>query len=171
MTDDGRGDQAAIVQHIIMPPHIIIIGMPPDIIDIMRLQHSMNMSLSMPSIGIISQVMPSAVILQVMVHIIIGIPMPPIIGIIMPFIMGMPPIIGIMPFIIIGFMPAIMGFIMPPIIGIMLFIIGIMFMAGFIVSLQALLKAFQVLMILEIDRLKLTINAKNHPKFFSSNRM
>jgi hypothetical protein len=141
-----------------MPPHIIIIGMPPDIIDIMRLQHSMNMSLSMPSIGIISQVMPSAVILQVMVHIIIGIPMPPIIGIIMPFI-------------IIGFMPAIMGFIMPPIIGIMLFIIGIMFMAGFIVSLQVLLKAFQVLMILEIDRLKLAINAKNHPKFFSSNRM
>lgn len=123
-----------------MPPHIIIIGMPPDIMDIMRLQHSMNMSLSMPSIGFISQVMPSAVIVQDI--------MPIIIGIIMPFIMGMPPIIGIMPFIIpfimgmppiigiIGFIiPPIIGFIMPPIIGfigIMLFIIGIMFMAGFI---------------------------------------
>lgn len=123
-----------------MPPHIIIIGMPPDIMDIMRLQHSMNMSLSMPSIGFISQVMPSAVMVQDI--------MPIIIGIIMPFIMGMPPIIGIMPFIIpfimgmppiigiIGFIiPPIIGFIMPPIIGfigIMLFIIGIMFMAGFI---------------------------------------
>lgn len=118
-----------------MPPHIIIIGMPPDIMDIMRLQHSMNMSLSMPSIGFISHVMPSAVIVQVI--------MPIIIGIIMPFIIGMPPIIGIMPFIIgippiigiIGFIiPPIIGFIMPPIIGfigIMLFIIGIMFMAGF----------------------------------------
>jgi hypothetical protein len=111
-----------------MPPHIIIIGMPPDIMDIMRLQHSMNMSLSMPSIGFISHVMPSAVIVQVI--------MPIIIGIIMPFIIGMPPIIGIPPIIdIIGFIiPPIIGFIMPPIIGfigIMLFIIGIMFMAGF----------------------------------------
>jgi hypothetical protein len=33
-------------------------------------------------------------------------------------------------------MPPIIGFIIPPIIGIMLFIIGIMFIAGFIVSLQ-----------------------------------
>ncbi|MBX5139503.1 hypothetical protein HJB79_12115 [Rhizobium lentis] len=114
--------QAAIMQHIIMPPQFIMTGMPPDIMDIMRLQHSMNMSLSMPSIGFISQTMPSAVMEQFIEPIII------IIGIIAPFIigiMGMPDIIGIM--------PPIIGFIMA---GIMLFIIGIMFMAGFIVSLR-----------------------------------
>lgn len=108
-----------------MPPHIIIIGMPLPIIVIMRLQHSMNMSLDMSSIGVISQTMPSAVILQVILAIIIGIIMPPIgimlpiMGIIMPFmgmpliigfIIGIPLIIGIMPFIIIGFI-CIAGFI------------------------------------------------------------
>lgn len=120
------------MQHIVMPPQDIIIGIPPDIMDIMRLQHSMNMSLSMPSIGFISQVMPSAVIVQFIMPIIIGIiiigmppiciGIPPIMGIIMPFIIGMPPIIG--------FIPDIIGFIM-------LFIIGIMFIAGFMVSLRS----------------------------------
>lgn len=110
--------QAAIEQHIIMPPHIIIIGMPPFIMAIMRLQHSMNIAGSMPSIGFISQTMPASVILQDIVLIIIGMG----IGI----IMGMPPIIGIMPFIIIG---DIIGWPMPPI---MAFIIGIMFIAVFI---------------------------------------
>ncbi|MDK4734315.1 hypothetical protein [Rhizobium sp. CNPSo 3490] len=113
---------AAIMQHIIMPPQFIMTGMPPDIMDIMRLQHSMNMSLSMPSIGFISQTMPSAVMVHFIEPIII------IIGIIAPFIIGItgkPDIIGIM--------PPIIGFIMA---GIMLFIIGIMFMAGFIVSLR-----------------------------------
>lgn len=107
------------MQHIMVPPHIIIIGMPPDIMDIIRLQASMNISLSMPSIGFISQTMPSAVMVHFIMLIIIGIiiGIPPIIGI-MPFIMGMP-IIGIIPPII-GFMAFIMGF-----------IIGIMFMAGF----------------------------------------
>lgn len=55
--------------------------------------------------GVISQVMPFGVIVQVVLHIIMGIAMPgipPIIGI---------PIIGIMPFIIIGFMPPIIGII------------------------------------------------------------
>ena len=110
--------QAAIEQHIIMPPHIIIIGMPPFIMAIMRLQHSMNIAGSMPSIGFISQTMPASVILQLIMPIIIGMG----IGI----IMGMPPIIGIMPFIIIG---DIIGWPMPPIIA---FIIGIMFIAVFI---------------------------------------
>ena len=123
----ATGYQAAMVQHIIMPPHIIIIGMPPFIAFIMRLQHSMNMALSMPSIGFISHIMPVSVILQVIMPIIIG----------MGIIMGMPPIIGIIPFIgimpfIIGIMPFIIGDIigwpMPPIIA---FIIGIMFMAVF----------------------------------------
>ena len=123
--------QAAIVQHIIMPPQFIMTGMPPDIIDIMRLQHSMNMSLSMPSIGFISQTMPSAVIVHFMAPIIIIIGMEAIIGIMAPFIMGMPDIIGII--------PPIIGFIMA---GIMLFIIGIMFMAGFIVSLRSIQRRF-----------------------------
>jgi len=108
--------QAAIMQHIIMPPQFIIIGMP---LDIIRLQHSMNMSLSMPSIGFISQTMPSAVMVHFIEPIII------IIG--MEAIIGMPDIIGII--------PPIIGFIMA---GIMLFIIGIMFMAGFIVSLRSI---------------------------------
>ncbi|MHC2458918.1 hypothetical protein ACVMIX_005622 [Rhizobium leguminosarum] len=116
--------QAAIMQHIIMPPQFIIIGMP---LDIIRLQHSMNMSLSMPSIGFISQTMPSAVMVHFMEPIIIIIGIEAIIGIIAPFIMGMPDIIGII--------PPIIGFIMA---GIMLFIIGIMFMAGFIVSLRSI---------------------------------
>lgn len=116
------------MHHIIVPPHIIIIGMPPDIVDIIRLQHSMNMPLSMPSIGFSSHVMPSAVMVHVIMPIIIGIimGMPPIIGIIMPFIVGIP---------IIGITPPIMGFI-APIIGFMAviigFIMGFMFIAGFI---------------------------------------
>ncbi|MBY5465993.1 hypothetical protein [Rhizobium leguminosarum] len=120
--------QAAIMQHIIMPPQFIIIGMP---LDIIRLQHSMNMSLSMPSIGFISQTMPSAVMVHFIEPIIIIIGMEAIIGIIAPFIMGMPDIIGII--------PPIIGFIMA---GIMLFIIGIMFMAGFIVSLRSIQRRF-----------------------------
>lgn len=107
--------QAAIEQHIVMPPHIIIIGMPPFIMAIMRLQHSTNIAGSMLSIGFISQTMPASVILHDIMPIIIGI------GI----IIGMPPIIGIMPFIIIG---DIIGWPMPPI---MAFIIGIMFIAVF----------------------------------------
>jgi hypothetical protein len=70
----------------------------------------------MPSIGIISQTMPVAVMRQVILHIIMGIGiMPPIID--MPFI-GMPCGI-IMPW---GIMPIIIWGIMPP-IG--MFIIGI----------------------------------------------
>jgi len=115
-----------MVQHIIMLPHIIIIGMPDDIMDIMRLQHSMNMSLSMPSIGIISQTMPFGVILHVILPIIIC-----IMGIIIGFIIGMPPIMEPIIGFIIGFIIGI-----APIIGMLLimgFIIGIMFIAGFII--------------------------------------
>ncbi len=102
---------------IIMPPQFIIIGMPAFIMLIMFWQHCMNMSFMEASIGVISQVMPFGVIVQVILHIIIGI------GIAMPGIppaIGMP-IIGIMPFIIIG--------LMPPII---LAIIGIICIAVFI---------------------------------------
>ena len=97
---------------IIMPPHIIIIGMA-FIIAIIFVQHSMNISLDMPSIGIMVQVMPSGVIAAVILHIIImarhhghhpalpGIPigigiMPPIIGICAGMAIG---IIGIAVFI------------------------------------------------------------------------
>ncbi|SDP10160.1 hypothetical protein SAMN05443582_103400 [Phyllobacterium sp. OV277] len=103
-------------------------GMPMFIIAVIRSQQSFIISIDMPSIGIISQTMPVGVILQVMVHIIMGMAIiPPIIGI----------CIGIMPFIIgicIGIIPPIIGIcmgIMLFIIGIILFIIGIC-MAGFI---------------------------------------
>jgi hypothetical protein len=94
-------DHLPSIAHIIigMPPQHIIMGMPERHMAIMRSQHSRNMSIDMPLIGVISQVMPVLVMLQVIVAIIIGIgimPMgiiPPIIGII-PFIIGMPPIIG-----------------------------------------------------------------------------
>ncbi|WP_249123512.1 MULTISPECIES: hypothetical protein [unclassified Bradyrhizobium] len=96
-----------IMHIIIMPPQFIIIGMPVPIMLIMFWQHCMNMSFMAGSIGAMSQVMPLAVIVQVTLHIIIGIAMA-----VMP---GMPPIIGIMPFIIGD---------MPPIIGIMVCIAG-----------------------------------------------
>ncbi len=98
-----------------MPPQFIIMGMPEPIMAHMRLQASMNMSFEASSIAVISQTMPSAVILQVVLHIIIGIM--PIIGI----IPGMPIMLLIIIGFIIGFImgiPIIMGFIMPFIIGI-----------------------------------------------------
>jgi hypothetical protein len=100
---------------IVMPPHIIIMGMPICAMLIMLSQHFMNMSFIEGSIGIISQVMP----VDVMVHFIWQ-----------PIIMGMV-IIGIPP---IGIMPAgIIGFIMPPII----MGIGIICIAVFIYDLQS----------------------------------
>ena len=90
------------MQHITgMPPQTIIIGIPLPIMVIMRWHISMKAALDMPSIAVISQTMPLAVILQVQFAIImgIGIIMPPI-G--MPFIMGIPFIIGICIGIIIG---------------------------------------------------------------------
>jgi len=111
--------------HIIMgmPPHIIIMGMPAPIMVIMRWQHSLNISMDMPSPGMTLQVMALPDISQLIFIIgtAIGI-MPGIIGII-PLIMGMPPIIGIMPGIM--DMPDIMG-IIPPIMGIMPGITGML---------------------------------------------
>jgi hypothetical protein len=107
-------DQAAVfigMHIIIMPPQFIIIGMPICIMLIMFSQHFMNMSFMAGSIGIISQVMPLAVMVHFIWQPIIGMP---------PIIMGF-----IMP-------PAIIGFIMPPII----MGIGIICIAAFIVSLQ-----------------------------------
>lgn len=65
--------------------------------------------------GVISQVMPFGVMVQVILHIIMGIAIP------MPEAPIIVPIMGIMPFIIIGFMPPIM-----------LVIIGIICIAVFI---------------------------------------
>ena len=104
-----------MVHIMVMPPHIIIIGMPIFIIAIIRSQHSMNMSFIDSSMGIISHFMPVGVMVQVILHIIIAIGMP-IIGI-MPFI------IGIMPFII-GIMPPIIGMGIIVCIGIAAFISG-----------------------------------------------
>jgi hypothetical protein len=109
--------------HIIMgmPPHIIIMGMPAPIIVIMRWQHSLNISMDMPSPGMTLQVIMLPAISQLIFIIgtAIGI-MPGIIPGIIPPIMGIPPIIGIMP----GIIPPIMG--MPDIIGIIPPIMGIM---------------------------------------------
>jgi hypothetical protein len=133
--------------HIIigMPPHIIIIGAPMAIIDVMASQRSCMRGIIDASVGIIFIIMPSFVISQDILHI-MGIMLPPIImGIIMPMPGIMPFIIGIMPFII-GMPPIIMPFIigiimfgimfgimpfMPDIIGFIIgpFIIGIWFMA------------------------------------------
>jgi hypothetical protein len=85
---------------IIMPPHIIIIGMA-FIIAIIFVQHSMNISLDMPSMGIMVQVMPSGAIAAVILHIIIGI-MPGIMPGIPIGIGIMPPIIGICACMVIG---------------------------------------------------------------------
>lgn len=97
-----------------MPPQIIAIGMPACEMVIMRLQVSVNMSADMPSIGMMRQVMPSAVISQLTRHI-IGIIMPAIIAIGMPAIIGL---IIIMGFIIGFIMPAIIAGVMPPAVGI-----------------------------------------------------
>src|SRR5215470_4641616 len=112
--------------HIIMgmPPHIIIMGMPAPIMVIMRWQHSLNISMDMPSPGMTLHIIMPPDISQLIFIIgtAIGI-MPGIIDImlfimgIMAFIMGMPPIIGIM--------PGIIG-IIPPIMGIMFGIIGML---------------------------------------------
>lgn len=123
----GKRRQAFVLVagiHIIaMPPHAIIMGMPMFIMLIMRSQHSMNMSFMAASIGAISQVMPVGVIVQVILHIIIGIG-------IMPFIIGiMLFIIGIMaPIICIGIMPAIIGMVIGDIacIGIALLIVPLL---------------------------------------------
>ena len=102
--------------HIIMgmPPHIIIMGMPAPIMVIMRWQHSLNISIDMPSPGIILHVIMLPDISQDIFIIGTGIGiMPDIIGII-PLIIGIPPIMGIMPDII-GIMPDIIGM---PIMGV-----------------------------------------------------
>jgi hypothetical protein len=103
--------------HIIIgiPLHIIIIGAPMAIIELMASQRSVMRDIIEGSVGIIFMTMPSLVISHDILHA-IGIIAPIIIGIIMP----MP---GIMPFIIGIIMP--MPGIIPFIIGIMLGIIGI----------------------------------------------
>ncbi|KLK93808.1 hypothetical protein AA309_07280 [Microvirga vignae] len=89
----------------IMPPHIIMQGMPISIILIMFSQHILNMSADMPSIGVMLQVMePSAAISQDMRHIMPGI-IPPIMGIIPPICIG-DIMFGIM-LLIMGIMPLI----------------------------------------------------------------
>jgi hypothetical protein len=84
-----------VVAHImVMPPHVVIIGIPAPIMAIIRWQHSMNISFMASSMGIISHFMPVGVMVQVILHIIIAIGIA-IMGI---FIAGMPiigmPIIG-----------------------------------------------------------------------------
>ncbi|XXT17639.1 hypothetical protein WME94_46155 [Sorangium sp. So ce429] len=120
-----------------IPPHIIVIGIPDDIIFIIASQRSLSMSIDMPSGGIILQVIPSLPISQDILHI-IGMPMPimfcimlimlgimpGIIGMPMPIMFGIMPIMfGIMP-IMFGIMPGIIGMPMPIMLGIIPGIIG-----------------------------------------------
>lgn len=107
-----------------MPPHIIIIGAPIAIIELIASARSFMRGIIDESIGIIFIVMPSFVISQDILHI-IGIMPAPIIGIIM----------GIMPFIgIIGIiMPFIMGIMPGPIIGI-IGMLGMLFMGMAIIE-------------------------------------
>jgi hypothetical protein len=60
-------------------PHIMVIGMPQDIIRFIVSQHILSMSMLIIPVGIIMQVMPVAVISQVIFGI-IAIPQQPIIG-------------------------------------------------------------------------------------------
>lgn len=101
-----------------MPPQAIIMGMPLFMAVIMRSQVSVNICMDMPSMGVISQVMPLSVMVQVMEAIIMGMA-----------IMGMAPIIGmfIMGIFIIGMFIIGAPFIMP---GIMF---GIIVDIGFII--------------------------------------
>ena|SRR5271166_246330 len=92
------------MQHIPMVPHIIIIGMPADIIMVICLQHCIIMSFMAGSMGMISHFMPVSVMVQVILHIIMGIGIPimlPLIGI-MEFIMGIIAFIGFIIGIIAG---------------------------------------------------------------------
>lgn len=89
---------SAGMQHIIMLPQHIIMGMPIIIMRFMLSQHSFIMAAVMLPIGVILQTIVPPTISQVMFIIMVGIIMGIIIGGIMPPIMGcciMPPIIGI----------------------------------------------------------------------------
>jgi len=102
-----------------MPPQHIVIDMPDVIMAFMRLQHSINISSETPSAGVISHVMPLAVMVHFILHIIIMFAMG-IIG-----IMFMPCIIGIMG------IPCIMGM---PIMFMVFGIIGMPIMGIFIAA-------------------------------------
>jgi hypothetical protein len=84
----GGPDQSFIItMQVGVPPHIIIVGMPICIIDIMRLHITAHISLVIPCPGVISIIMPFArgFIVQVII-IIIGImsAIMPIIGVCVP---------------------------------------------------------------------------------------
>jgi len=108
-----------------MPPQLITMGMPLPIIFIIISQQVLNISMLMPEAGIILQVMPSAVISQLIFAIIMGIipivPIIPPIGMVMGIIpippIGIEPIMGIIPIPLMGIEPVI-GIIPIPLIGI-----------------------------------------------------
>lgn len=112
-----------------MPPHIIMAGIPIDIIEFMASQRCCIIGIIDGSIGIIFIIMPSFVISQDTLHC-IGIIIPPIIGIIMGIMPGIIPFMPIMPFII-GIIGIIVG-IGIGIDGIMLFMSELMAFIAFI---------------------------------------
>jgi hypothetical protein len=137
---------------IIMPPQFIIIGMPICVMPIMLSQHFMNMSFMEASMGIISQVMPLAVMVHFIWQLIIGIIdiALAIMGFIMPAIIGF-----IIP-------PDIIGFIMPPII----MGIGIICIAGFIIILQkSLARSCYLAHVWETSRVVVVCNCRTRYLF------
>jgi hypothetical protein len=81
-------DMLAWDMHImLMLPQCIIIGMPQFIIICIISALFLNMAMSMPAAGIILHIMPSPIISQLMVAIIIGMPIIGIIGM-LAFIIG-----------------------------------------------------------------------------------
>jgi hypothetical protein len=118
---------------IVMPPHIIMQGMPLIIMRAMASQRSLNMSGDMPSMGMHFMVMPSLVISMVIRHIMGIIPMP-IIGIIpIMGIIGIVPICGIM----LGIMP------MPIVLGIIIEFIGMFIgmLIGWLIGIDGIIMA------------------------------
>ena len=114
---------------IVMPPHIIMQGMPLIIMRDMASQRSLNMSADIPSMGMHFMVMPSLVMSMLIRHIMGIIPMP---------IIGIIPIMGIMP--ICGIMPGIIPMPMPiMLLGIIIGLIGIGI--GWLIGIEGIIMA------------------------------
>lgn len=83
----GMAMAAGDMHIMLMLPQCIIIGMPQSIIICIICALFLNMAMSMPAAGIILHIMPSSIISQLMVAIIIGMPIIGIIGM-LAFIIG-----------------------------------------------------------------------------------
>jgi hypothetical protein len=122
---------------IVMPPHIIMQGIPLIIMRAMASQRSLNISPDIPSMGMHFIVMPSLVMSMLIRHIMGIIGIMPICGIMLIMgIIGIMPIWGIMPGC--GIMPGIMPMpIMLGMLGIIIAFIGI----GWLIGIEGIIMA------------------------------